>query len=120
MTPEKDIRFTQKRVDESWKDQILKVQSTEIPAEELKQQKTPTSPAFLQFLSSLTMQALMHLGEIAHPSTGMPEKNLEAAKEMIDILVELQKKTDLRVSDEEKRFFASAIPELQMKFSQNV
>lgn len=120
MSSEKDIRFTEKRVDESWKDQVSRAQVIEPASEESKGQKTPTSPAFLQFLSSLAMQALMHMGEINHPSTGMPEKNLEAAKEMIDILVELQKKTDLRVSDEEKRFFASAIPELQMKFSQNV
>ena len=74
----------------------------------------------MNLVSSLGIQALMHLGEVPHPETQEPMENLDAAREMIDILVALRDKTQEGQSDEEKNVFGSLIPELQMKYSQKV
>lgn len=131
MENDKDIRFTNKKVDESWKEQasrekeIVSAQATahsktSVPGESApdKQSSIPTSKEFMNLLSSLGYQAMMHLGEIPDPGTGQKEVSLEAAKEIIDLLVVLQKKTTGHTSKEESAVFASILPELQMKFSQ--
>ncbi len=133
MENNKDIRFVNKKVDESWKEQASREKETLAnrpdtkgsassssaskpsaqPAAEL-----PTSREFINLLSSLGYQAMMHLGEIPEPSTGQKEVNLEAAKEIIDLLAALQVKTEGRRSSEESQVLKSIVPELQMKFSQ--
>lgn len=133
MDNSKDIRFTNKKIDESWKEQASREKetlavhpaSTKAAApdtQNMKIQETsqtlPTSKEFINLLSSLSYQAMMHLGEIPDPGTGQKEVNLEAAKEIIDLLIIIQKKTDLRVSKEEASVFSSVLPELQMKYSQ--
>ena len=132
MESEKDIRFTEKRVDESWKQQASTDKGVSTPkaspSHPSKQhgpagpaQPSPeTSPLFLNFLHSLGFQVLMHLGEMAYPETGEKVVNLDAAREMIDILIELRNKTRGNTSPEESRFFDSVLPELQMKFSQAI
>ena len=133
MESEKDIRFTEKRVDESWKQQASVDRGSSAPKSAQSQaskqppsaaippqQSSETSPLFLNFLHSLGFQVLMHLGEMAYPETGEKVVNLEAAREMIDVLIELRNKTRGNTSPEEFRFFDSVLPELQMKFSQAI
>lgn len=121
---EKEIKFTEKKVDDSWKDQVNKEKgvapqsrsadsAVQKPAGDVK-----TSKPFVSLLSSLGYQAMFHLGEIPNPETQQPEVNLEAAKEIIDLLGSLQTKTQGNLSPEETEAFRTLLPELQLKFSQ--
>lgn len=138
MSVEKDIRFTDKKVDESWKEQTQKERSvhepqprpaapqqTPAPAPEQQQPSKKTasnkeavksSPIFTSFLNSLAYQVLMHLGEIPFPGTDKTETNLDQAKELIDILLAIKDKVRGNTGPEEEAFFESVLPELQMKY----
>jgi hypothetical protein len=128
MTEDKDIRFAQKKVDESWKENAVKAKiqpeshaSERIPSEETGRRVEPkTSKTFLNLISSLGYQAMMHLGELPHPETNLPSVNLEAAREMIDLLLALKEKTANQLSPEEDRLISQLVPELQLKFSQKI
>jgi len=119
---DKDIRFAEKKVDSSWKDQAQQeqlenetLQKTQKPSE--KQKNTRTSPVFLNFITSLGIQVLMNLGEYPQQEVASPEINLEAAREILDLLIEIKEKTDGNLSEEEAHFFHSFIPELQLKYA---
>lgn len=124
MPDDKEIRFTQKKVDESWKDQISKeksVQPSPAPASASMSASNPkpaSSKAFVNLMTSLGYQAMMHLGDIPSPETGQAEVTLPAAKEIIELLVALKQKTQGNLSSEESQVLEALIPELQMKFAQ--
>lgn len=123
MVPEKDIRFTEKKVDESWKEQTTRdkdVFAKTHPQETRKPSPSKTLKSFLNLLTSLGIQAMMHLGEIPSPDTQLKEPNLEAAREIIELLLAIREKTEGNLSSEEKEVLESLIPELQMKFAQKV
>jgi len=124
MTEERDVKFASKKVDESWKAQMGRnkdVADQSKPASETTSSTSPkTSKLFINLLTSLGFQAMMHLGEIHHPETQQKEVNIDAAREIIDLLVVMKEKSEGRVSVEEKELFNSLVPELQMKFSQHV
>ena len=124
MTDDKDIRFTDKKVDSGWKESVLKDKSVSsketVSPEASRKTETKTNRAFVNLLSSLGYQALMHLGDLPHPETNVVSVNLEAAREMIELLAAIREKTADRLSQEEARLLDQLIPELQMKFSQKV
>jgi hypothetical protein len=114
-----EIRFNQKKVDESWKDQVGKEKSAVQPvAASSSKPKAPskTSQPFLGLLSSLGYQAMMALGEM--PGAPGQEPDLGAAKELIDLLIAIREKTSGNLSAEELQVFENLLPELQMKFAQ--
>jgi hypothetical protein len=125
---DKDIRFTEKKVDESWKDQAAREKgepanahtkpATAGPEPSAKEHKT--SQLFLNFVTSLGLQAMMHLGEIPNPETKKHEVHLDGAREIIDLLVQLKEKTQGNLSREESEFFTRFLPELQLKFAQRL
>lgn len=124
---DKDIRFTEKKIDESWKDQAAreKGKAGDSPATPAADKSKPgtepkTSKPFLNFITSLGFQAMMHLGEIPNPETKTREINIDAAREIIDLLVDLKAKTQGNQSPEESRFFTSALSEIQLKFAQHL
>ncbi len=126
---DKDIRFSEKRVDEGYKEQAARdkggrQEGTSKPPHSssgFQSQATPkTSKIFLNFVTSLGYQALIHLGDLPNPETNAREANLEAARELIDLLTEIKLKTEGNLSSEEAKFFDSVLPELQMKFAQAV
>ena len=116
---DKDIRFTEKKIDESWKEQAEAVKA-KTPAAGASSKQPETSKNFLNLVQSLGFQALMHLGEIPDPATQQRELNLEAAKEAIDLLVALRDKTSGNLSKEEKEMLEALVSQLQIKFSQRV
>ena len=126
MEPDKDIRFTEKKVDESWKEQAESVKAkaaTPIPTPNgpsPKSKPAETSKAFLSLVQSLGYQALMNLGDIPNPMTQQTELNLEGAKEAIDLLVVLREKTLGNLSDDEKKMLDLLLTQLQLKYSQSV
>ena len=124
---DKDIRFVDKKVDESWKDQASREKDKVQPSvKPVNPQGTPpgearrsqTSPAFFNLLKSLGYQAMIHLGELPHPSTGGRETDVEAARETIDLLLALKEKTGANASSEEMEIFQGVLPELQLKFAE--
>jgi len=118
MEEKKDIRFSDKKVDESWKEQVA---ASAKAAGSGSQTKSPeTSKVFLGLVQSLGIQALMHLGAMPNPMTQEAEINLEAAKETIDVLIALRDKTVNNLSMEEKKMIEALLSELQVKFSQSV
>lgn len=117
---DKDIKYPEKKVDSSWKDQIAKDQSAAVavPSPSKSSSANISSPEFFNFLKSLATQALMSLGEIPNPMSGQAEIDLATAKEMIDLLEVLKLKTQGNCSSEEKHVFEAFLPELKLKYSQ--
>jgi len=71
---------------------------------------------FTTFVFSLGSSALMHLGDAPHPETGESMKNLELAKETIDLLAMLQAKTKGNLTPEEDRFLGALLYDLRLRF----
>lgn len=110
---DKEVRYTEKKVDDSWKEEVAR-EKGRTPSSE------PPKPdlSFSVFLTSLGYQALMHLGELPHPETKKLSVDLEQARETIDLLILLQAKTTGNRTLEEEELLSRLIPELQMKFVQ--
>ncbi len=122
MTSDKDIRFTEKKVDDSWKEQVESIKAKAVTPTPAAASRAPaeTSKVFLGLVQSLGYQALMHLGDIPDPMTQERQVNAEAAKEAIDLLGILREKTQGNLSDEEKKMLETLLTQLQIKFSQSV
>ncbi|MCM8768511.1 MAG: DUF1844 domain-containing protein [Candidatus Omnitrophica bacterium] len=70
-------------------------------------------PFLVSFLATWGWQAL---GKLPDPITGKGGKNLQQAKQVIDILVMLREKTRGNLSAEETRLIESAIADLQLNY----
>ena len=71
---------------------------------------------FLQLVLGLQSSAWMLLGKIANPISGKQEKNLEAAKGIIDTLIMLKEKTRGNLSKTEESLLGSAIQQLEVNY----
>ena len=79
-------------------------------------EKPPETIDFAQFVYSLATTTMVHLGEIAEPTTGQKMENIEAARQMIDILSILQEKTEGNLTADENKLLEGLLYELRMKF----
>lgn len=70
---------------------------------------------FSSFLLSLATTAMVHLGEIGDPAGGRGKVNLDAAKQMVEILAMLQQKTEGNRTAEENRLLDDILYEIRMK-----
>jgi hypothetical protein len=68
------------------------------------------------FLISLGTQAFMHLGEIPNPMTQKREKDITAAKQMIDLLGMLQAKTKGNLTGEEEHLLQQLLFDLRLRY----
>ncbi len=80
-----------------------------------------TAPAdepvtFSTFVLGLSTQALLHLGEIPNPMTRALERDLGAAKHVIDILGILQEKTRSNLEPGEASLLDSVLYDLRMRY----
>ncbi len=71
---------------------------------------------FETFILSLGTAALVALGEIENPVTKKLEKDLASAKQHIDILELLAKKTAGNLSDHEAKLMQHLLYEMRVKF----
>lgn len=71
---------------------------------------------FSTFILGLSTQALLHLGEIPNPVTKVVERNLDAARQVIDILGILQNKTRNNLDSSEQSLLESVLYDLRMRF----
>ncbi|HOL22964.1 MAG TPA: DUF1844 domain-containing protein [bacterium] len=56
------------------------------------------------------------MGKVANPLTGKIEKNLELARQIIDIMEMLQEKTKGNLTKDEERILTATIAELQLNY----
>ncbi len=78
---------------------------------------TGESPiAFNTFIIGLASTALIHLGDTANPETGRTERNLELARQSLDLLSMLREKTRGNLTDEEDKLFATILTDLRLRF----
>lgn len=71
---------------------------------------------FSQFIFSLSTSALYHFGDFLDPVTKKTERNLAAAKQTIDLIAMLQKKTQGNLDDQEKSLIDAILFDLRMRF----
>jgi len=71
---------------------------------------------FSTFVFSLGTSAMYHFGDFPDPATKKTERNLEAAKQTIDILGILKEKTKGNLNDDEGRLLESLLYELRMRY----
>jgi len=83
-------------------------------------QKSAPQPGinFSSFILSLGSSALFHFGEIPDPVSGAQQRNLDLARQSIDILVILRDKTTGNLSEDESRLLESLLHDLQMRYVQ--
>ena len=75
--------------------------------------KSPDEVVFLTHILSLKTAALIHLGVIAEAGETV---DLETAKQIIDTLIVLEKRTEGHLSYEEKQLLSASIRELKMAY----
>lgn len=101
-----------KKVDEDWK------QNAEKEKKEAKTQEgfVPPEANFKFFITTLTLQASIALGQMANPSTGKTEKDPVQAKFLIDTLTMLQEKTKGNLTKEESDLLENLLYELRVAY----
>ncbi|TES91074.1 MAG: DUF1844 domain-containing protein [Candidatus Cloacimonadota bacterium] len=72
--------------------------------------------SFTNLILMLATGAYSNLGLVPDPLTKKKEKNLSLAKNTIDLLDILKKKTKGNLSKEEKGFFLNILGDIKMKF----
>ena len=127
----KDIRFTKKKVDQSWKETITKdnnvneqpnkTENNDLRATTEKKEKNETQYQsnkvnFTSFLSSLAMQALIHIGEIPNPITQTKEINLAAASELIDLISMIENKTKGNLNADEDKMIKAILYDIRIRY----
>ncbi|MFN4227702.1 MAG: DUF1844 domain-containing protein [Candidatus Ratteibacteria bacterium] len=71
----------------------------------------------VSFFSEMGWQAL---GKIPNPVSGKIEKNLEMAKQIIELLDILKEKTNGNLTDEENRFLNTTITDLKLNYVEEI
>jgi hypothetical protein len=79
--------------------------------------QNPGTP-FTNFLESLIVQAYMSLGMLRNPYQPKPVVDVEAARQMIEILTMLKDKTEGNLTEAEQDFLAAHLGELKLAFVQ--
>lgn len=75
---------------------------------------------FMQLVMMFQGMALQHLGKVMNPVANQIERNLDQAKNMIDILGMLDVKTKGNLNDNEQRLLDHALFELRMNYIDEV
>ena len=71
---------------------------------------------FVQLVMTLHAEAMHFMGKLKHPVTDKIERNLDAARNAIDILAMLEVKTKGGLSEEEVRFLDQVLRELRLNY----
>jgi len=102
-----------KKVDESWKEAVLKEKKEEIQKPDATQ---VPEVDFMNFITSLSLQSLISLGEIESPFTEKKEVNIKQARFLIDTLDMIKQKTEGNLTEEESKMLDTMLYELKMKY----
>lgn len=88
------------------------------PAGPTRPEKAFEAVQFSSFVISLASTAFIHLGEIEDPVTARRGTDLDAARQMIDILDMLRSKTQGNLDPAEQELIEGVLFELKLKYSQ--
>ena len=78
---------------------------------------TTTTGTLIPYLVEMfRFQAWVALGKVVHPVTGEIERDLGAARLMIDLLAELESRTEGNRSDDENRLLRGALTDLRLNY----
>ena len=101
-----------KNIDESWKENAEKEKET------LKKEGkfTPPDPDFNFFITTLSLQASIALGQIPNPVTNKTEEDPTQARFLIDTLAMLKEKTKGNLTNEESTLLENLLYELRMVY----
>ncbi len=101
-----------KNIDESWKEAVEKEKGNL----EKEGKALPLQPDFNFFVTTLSLQASIDLGQVPNPVTNKKEENLSQAKFLIDTLGMLKEKTKGNLTAEEANFLENVLYELRMQY----
>lgn len=73
-------------------------------------------PLVPTLVTMLHPQVMTLLGKLANPMTGKIDRDLRAARAWIDLLAELEEKTEGRLSDDERRLLQHTLSELRLNY----
>jgi hypothetical protein len=73
---------------------------------------------FVTFVLSLASSAFVHLGDAPNPETGSTSEDLPLAKQTIDILGMLERKTKGNLTPEEEKFLENLLMDLRLRYVQ--
>lgn len=79
--------------------------------------ENPGTP-FSVFLESLIVNAYMSMGMLRNPYAPETTVDLEAARQMIDLIIMLEEKTRGNLTEEETEFLTAHLGELKLKYLQ--
>lgn len=101
-----------KHVDENWKEAVEK------ETDKLKKEGkfVPPEPDFGFFITTLSLQASIFLGQIPNPATNKKEEDLNQAKFIIDTLGMLREKTEGNLNQDESALLDNLLYELRMRY----
>ena len=88
----------------------------ESPQEKKAEPVSPSQIDFSTLCFSLATGALINLGVAPDPVTQKTQKNIELAKQNIDILSLLQEKTKGNLAGEEKQLLENLLTEVRLRF----
>ncbi|MCF8045065.1 MAG: DUF1844 domain-containing protein [Desulfarculaceae bacterium] len=71
---------------------------------------------FSSFVLSLYSSVLVQLGLVEEPTTGRKEKNLELAKQTIDMMAMIKEKTAGNLDTEEENLLTNLLHELRLAY----
>jgi hypothetical protein len=116
-----------KRIDDDWKrrasEEKAKIAAElgkEVSSSSEEDGPNASDPLFPAVIQQIAYPALMALGQIPDPRTGERMLDLNLAKETIDLLAVLEKKTVGNRSAEEDKMLRDLLRDLQMAYSQSV
>lgn len=81
--------------------------------DDVKKEFIPPAPDFKFFITTLSLQATIFLGQMPDPNTDKSEENLPQAKFIIDTLGMLKDKTKGNLTEEEADFLENVLYELR-------
>ena len=73
-------------------------------------------PHLLQLVLSLETAAMQQMGKLQNPFTGKVERNLELAKNSIDMLAMIEQKTEGNLTTEEASLIKRSLYQLRMNY----
>jgi len=88
------------------------------PETEAVRSKSLPPMDFGSFILSLAETALFHLGLIKIPGSDEPRKDIQAARQTIDLLALLEEKTRGNLTENEQKIMAETLFQLRMAFVQ--
>lgn len=86
-------------------------------ANDEKREGRPVEATFLQFLSGMAAQTLMHLGMMENPITRTSSIDLANARYSIDLLEVLRVKTAGNLTPEEEQYLLVALRDLRVRYA---